>query len=158
MNIKDLKSIIREIAVDEMARIPSKFQLTPDWETAFETLPDNQKKSVRFSRIINYMQEQGEPVLQKDVAFDAFNSEDPASVNPQFRALLAAGVIENVGLTSTPAYMNKPASSGILGRPKVSDDSKKMLGAKIAAKFARGAADYTEEEIAYIKDLYNSIK
>lgn len=156
MNIKDLKSIIREIAVDEMARIPSKFQLTPDWETAFNAMPDNLKKSTRFTRIVNYMQDQGEPVLQKDVAYSEFNSEDPASVNPQFRALLAAGVIENVGLTSTPAYMNKPASSGILGRPKVSDDSKKMLGAKIAAKFARGAYDYTEEEIAYIKDLYNS--
>ena len=158
MNIKDLRNIIREIAVDEMARIPSKFQLTPDWETAFESLPDNQKKSTRFTRIINYMQEKGEPVLQKDVAYDEFRSEDPAQVNPQFRALLAAGVIENVGLTSTPAYMNKPASSGILGRPKVSDVDKKMLGAKVAAKFARGAADYTEDEIAYIKDLYNSMK
>jgi hypothetical protein len=157
MKITDLKALIKEMAVDEMARIATGYKLTDNWEEALASLPDNVQKSSRIERIIRYMKGK-DVVYMKDVAVDLYDNPDTASVNQQFRTLLQAGVVEQTGLASTPAYMNKPASSGILGRPKISDDSKKMLGAKIAAKFAKGSADYTEEEIAYIKDLYNSIK
>jgi hypothetical protein len=156
MKITDLKALIKEMAVDEMARIATGYKLADNWEEALSKLPDNIKKSSRIERIINYLK--GKDVAyMRDAAVDIYNNPDTASVNQQFRTLMQAGVINQTGLASTPAYMNKPESTGILGRPKISDDSKKMIGAKVAAKYARGAADFTDEEVAYIKDLYKSI-
>lgn len=156
MKLENLKQIIREMAVAEMARIATGYKLTDNWEEAFDALPDSIKNSSRIDRIIRYMKEH-EITYMKAAAEDIYNNPDTASVNQQFKTLLQAGVIEQTGLASQPKYLTKAPSSGILGRPKVSDDIKKMIGRTVAAKFAKGSTSFDEEEIAYITDLYNSI-
>jgi hypothetical protein len=47
--------------------------------------------------------------------------------------------------------------TGTRGRPKVTNDELKMMGARIALKFAKGDSSYTPEEIEYIQNLYNSL-
>jgi hypothetical protein len=157
MKLENLKQIIREMAVAEMARIATGYKLANNWEEALDVLPDSIKNSSRIDRIIRYMKE-NDITYMKDAAEAIYNNPDTASVNQQFKTLLQAGVIEQTGLASQPKYLTKAPSSGILGRPKISDDAKKMLGRTVAAKYAKGTTNFTEEEKAYIIDLYNSIQ
>jgi hypothetical protein len=52
----------------------------------------------------------------------------------------------------------KPESSGVMGRPKTIDDTKKMLGLGVTMKYAKGSMDFSPEEVEFIKTLYKSIK
>jgi hypothetical protein len=52
----------------------------------------------------------------------------------------------------------KLASTGKQGRKKEVDDAIRAMGDGIVKKFSRGNTDYTPEEIAYIKDLFKSLK
>jgi hypothetical protein len=157
MKLEHLKQIIREMAVAEMANIAKGFKLADNWEEALNALPDSIKNSSRIDRIIRYMKE-NDIVYLKDAAEAIYNDPDTARVNQQFKTLLQAGVIDQTGHKTPPKYLTKAPSSGILGRPKVSDDAKKMLGRNVAAKYAKGTTNFTEEEKAYITDLYNSIQ
>jgi hypothetical protein len=141
-----------------MARIASGYKLTDDWEDKWNTLPDSTTKSTRFTRVIDYMKGK-DSVLMKDIAQDQFNSTDTASVNPQLRALIDAGVVEKTGLVSEPKknQQKEPSNDG-RGRKKITDDAKKEIGMKIAVKFAKASdekpAEFSEEEKQYIMDLY----
>ena len=52
----------------------------------------------------------------------------------------------------------KPVATGIRGRKKEVDADVKTMGAGIISKFSRGNNDYTPEEVAYIKNLFKSLK
>lgn len=156
-----LESISEDENLKEMARIASGYKLTDNWEENFDKLPDNIKKSTRFTRVVDYMKGK-DSVLMKDIAQDQFNSTDTASVNPQLRALLDAEVVEKTGLVSEPKknQPKEPSADG-RGRKKVTDDAKKEMGMKVAVKFAKAStespADFSEEEKQYIMDLYNMV-
>lgn len=156
-----LESIQEDENLKEMARIPSGYKLADNWEEKWESLPDSTKKSTRFTRVVDYMKGK-DSVLMKDIAQDQFNSTDTASVNPQLRALLDAGVVEKTGLVSEPkSKQPKEPSVDGRGRKKVTDDTKKEMGIKIATKFAKSSAEspveFSEEEQQFIKDLYAMI-
>lgn len=153
-----IKESFNESRVDEMARIPGGYKLTDDFEEKFKTLPDNIQKSTRYTRIINYMKGK-DSVLMKDIADSEFQTTDTASVNPQIRALLDAGVIEKTGLVSEPKKNQPKEPSGeARGRKKITNDELKSFGAKIATKYAQSSeekpAEFTEEEKQWIMDLY----
>jgi hypothetical protein len=153
-----LEAIQEEQDLKELARIASGYKLTDNWEENFDKLPDNVKKSTRFTRVVDYMKGK-DSVLMKDIAQDQFNSTDTASVNPQLRALLDAEVVEKTGLVSEPKknQPKEPSADG-RGRKKITDDAKKEMGMKIATKFAKASdekpAEFSEEEKQYIMDLY----
>jgi hypothetical protein len=163
MKKSEFKKLIVEMIQEdgdlkEMARIASGYKLTDDWEEKWETLSDSTKKSTRFLRVVDYMKGK-DSVLMKDIAQDQFNSTDTASVNPQLRTLLDAGVVEKTGLVSEPKknQPKEPSADG-RGRKKITDDAKKEMGIKIATKFAKAStetpAEFSEEEKQYIMDLY----
>ncbi len=52
----------------------------------------------------------------------------------------------------------KSAPTGIRGRKKEVDATLKTVGDDVSRKFAKGNTDFTNEEIAYIKDLFKSLK
>ena len=156
-----LESINEDESLREMARIASGYKLTDDWEDKWNGLPDSTKKSTRFTRVVDYMKGK-DSVLMKDIAQDQFNSTDTASVNPQLRALLDAGVVEKTGLVSEPKkYEKKEPSADGRGRKKITNDELKAMGSKIAVKFAQSSAEkpaeFSDEEKQYIMDLYAMI-
>lgn len=156
-----IESISEDENLKEMARIASGYKLADGWEEKWETLSDSNKKSTRFTRIVDYMKDK-DSVLMKDIAQDQFNSTDTASVNPQIRTLLDAGVIEKTGLVSEPkSSQSKEPSGDKRGRKKVTDDAKKEMGMRIVTKFAKSSPDkpieFSEEEQQFIKDLHAMI-
>ena len=50
-----------------------------------------------------------------------------------------------------------PVAATKRGRPKVADDAKRLIGAKIISKFSKGSVDFDDEEIAFIEDLYKAV-
>jgi len=105
----------------------------------------------------------------QQIATKAFGAgtEQQAVFQPVKR-LVNAGVVEQ----STQKYARSPfsgklksftkpeklASTGKQGRKKEVDDAIRAMGDGIVKKFSRGNTDYTPEEIAYIKDLFKSLK
>jgi hypothetical protein len=153
-----LESINEDESLREMARIASGYKLTDNWEDKWNSLSDSTRKSTRFTRVVDYMKGK-DSVLMKDIALDQFNSTDTASVNPQLRALLDAGVVEKTGLVSEPkSKQPKEPSADGRGRKKITNDELKAMGSKIATKFAQSSAEkpveFSDEEKQYIMDLY----
>jgi hypothetical protein len=152
---KIVRETLEEKGLDEMARLATGYKLADNWEEAFASLPPNIQKSTRFLRVIDHLKDNPGAEM-KDIALAQFgpNADTPA-VNPQIRALLGVGVIEKTGYTTPKAVKMEP--TGTRGRPKVTNDELKMMGARIALKFAKGDSSYTPEEIEYIQNLYNSL-
>jgi hypothetical protein len=105
----------------------------------------------------------------QQIATKAFGAGvEQQAVYMVIKNLLAAGI---VGKSDKKYYRNpitdklksfekseKAPSTGLRGRPITTDKDLKMLGAQITLKFAKGNSDYTPEEVAYIKNLYKSLK
>ena len=105
----------------------------------------------------------------QQIATKAFGAgtEQQAVFQPVKR-LVNAGVVEQ----STQKYARSPfsgklksfvkpeklASTGKQGRKKEVDDAIRAMGDGIVRKFSRGNADYTPEEVAYIQNLFKSLK
>jgi hypothetical protein len=105
----------------------------------------------------------------QQIATKAFGAgtEQQAVFQPVKR-LVNAGVVEQStqkyarspfsGKLKSFTKSEKPIPTGIRGRKKEVDADIKMMGAGIINKFSRGNANYTPEEVAYIKDLFKSLK
>jgi len=158
MKIQELKQIIKEMAVQEMARIASGFKLAPDWDKKWSVDPG--KNSSKFQKILNYLKEKDEvPTTLKELAMELYNSNDTATVNQAISYLKKQGIVQDTGYMSEPksATAVRKNEPGVYGRPKITDDSAKMLGLNIIRKFSQGNTDFSEEEKDLIKKMYNSI-
>jgi hypothetical protein len=158
MKIQELKQVIKKIAMQEMARIASGFKLTSDWNEKWSVDPG--KNSLKFQKILNYLKEKDEvPTTLKELAIELYNSNDTATVNQSIAYLKKQGVVQDVGYMSEPksATTVRKNEPGVYGRPKITDDSAKMLGINIVRKFSQGNTNFSEEEKDLIKKIYNSI-
>ena len=155
---KLIRETIEEVALDEMARIADVYTLADNWEEKYKEM----KPSSQTDRVIKFMtnppidEETGEPVAatKTNIADEYFNSNQPPA-NQTVNKLLDAGILVIAG--KEKEKKEKAPSTGMRGRPKVSDDAKKLVGDKIVSKFSKGNVDFDDEEIAFIKDLYKAI-
>jgi hypothetical protein len=96
---------------------------------------------------------------------------DTAGLAQTFKALTKFGILEPSSgyvqaddetgdITGDYEFKAKPKSEnpGAKGRPRVVDPGVKSIGEKIAAKFAKGITDFTDEEKAYIMNLSKMAK
>ena len=154
---KLIKETIEEITLDE-GSISTIYALTDDWEAKYKAL----KPSSQTDRVIKFItnppidEETKNPVAatKRNIADEYFNSQQPAA-NTVVNKLLAAGVLTAAGREKEKK--EKPLPTGQRGRPKVADDAKRLIGAKIISKFSKGSVDFDDEEIAFIEDLYKAV-
>lgn len=152
---KLLRKLIKE-QISELARIASGYTLADDWETKLAAVDATLRDSIKTTRIIDYLKDNGSGVM-KDIALEKFKTSDPAAVAPRLRELVNAGIVKNAGLVSEPKSNQEPTEPGQKGRPKVTDESKKMVGLGIVSKYSKGQNNFTAEEIAAIEELYSLI-
>ena len=158
MKLTELRQIIKEelkeATMNEMARIGSYFKLVDDWKEKIAAIPNmlSTTKQNLIGRIENVMKNK-----------QAQGAEDPTVMSradygnqQEFQKLVTQYGILN--FYSKPAPKEKPVSSGIKGRPKVIDASKKMIGANIINKYSKGSIDFSPEEIEFIETLYKAVK
>jgi len=155
---KLIKETIEEVSLEEMARIADVYALADGWEEKYKAM----KPSSQTDRVIKFMtnppmdEETGEPLAatKTNISDEYFNSNQPPA-NQTVNKLLDAGVLVIAGKEKEKKEKTLP--TGQRGRPKVADDAKKLVGAKIISKFSKGNVDFDDEEIAFIKDLYKAI-
>jgi hypothetical protein len=153
IKIKEIKQLVREVLeeneLSEMARIATGFVLAPDWESKWNAVPDGLKNSVRYQRIISYLQDTeslpkdykgGAAGTLKDLAMKKFNSTDTAAVNQLIRTLKDLGVVVNAG---EMAARKADTETGSSTDPKVT----------LARKIKAGDMNFTPEELAVLKGL-----
>lgn len=162
MNRIELKKLILECACEmgldtplseDMARIAGGLKLADDWEEKLARQPESIRKSVRYTRIIDYLKE-NETGTIKDIALDKFKSNDPAAANMQVKYLKEVGIIKDTGLV-TPKQEKEP-TSGIAGRPKLTDEASKEVGISVIRKYTKGQTDFTADEKTWIAGLYKA--
>jgi len=153
MKVKELKQLIievleEEVELKEMARIAKGFRLADDWQNKWNAIPSGIKDSVRYQRIMQYLQDdeglqkdfKGNAVgTLKDLAMTKFGSADTAAVNQLVRTLKDLGVVVEVG--------EMVARKGEMGT--ASNDPKVTLAKKIRA----GETNFTPEELAVLNAL-----
>jgi hypothetical protein len=172
MKLSELRQIIKEelegvLGTDPteipgalaMARPAEGYKLTDNWESILTAAAEAAKDKSTKDKYIRYMG------LLKSVASEPyfrFPQLFGGGYTPVKAELLSMGVVEPAGVRLgktgifTPA--EKPATSGVMGRPKTIDDAKKMLGLGVTMKYAKGSMDFSPEEVEFIKTLYKSIK
>jgi hypothetical protein len=172
MKLAELRQIIKEeleeiigteptniSGVPEMARPAEGYKLTDNWESILTAAAESAKDKSTKDKYIRYMG------LLKSVASEPyfkFPQLFGGGYTPVKAELLSMGVVEPAGIRLsktgifTPA--EKSATSGVMGRPKTIDDTKKMLGLGVTMKYSKGSMDFSPEEVEFIKTLYKSIK
>jgi len=158
IKVTQLKNVVGRIVenvMSEMARIPSKFELTDDYEVKLGSAPDQVKNGSRYKRVIEYLKAHG-GATTKEIAVEEFKTQEQAAVNPIIQMLTGLGIVKSAGLVSEPIGKVK-GEPGIKGRPKLTNDEIKQLGIAVIRKFSKGQSDYTPEEIKFIEDLASSI-
>lgn len=123
MNKKSIHELIKEIAMQEMARIPMLFQLSSEDPAEIEAkIPDDLKNSSAVKNIIKYYTDnQNSPASTVTVAkYWGYPSQQ--GVNTQFQRLRNAGVLKDAGFAA--AKKEKPTEPGMRGRSITSLDDR----------------------------------
>jgi hypothetical protein len=172
MKLSELRQIIKEelegvLGTDPteipgalaMARPAEGYKLTDNWESILTAAAEAAKDKSIKDKYMRYMG------LLKSVASEPyfkFPQLFGGGYTPVKAELLSMGVVEPAGVRLGKSGLfspaEKPASSGVMGRPKTIDDAKKMLGLGVTMKYAKGSMDFSPEEVEFIKTLYKSIK
>lgn len=130
MNKNKILGLIKEIAIQEMARIPTLFQLkTTDKSELDELIPAELKKSGIVNNIIDfYLNNNNTPTSTVAVAKSmGYAAQQP--VNTQFQRLISAGVLMGSGLAFPKK--EKPPSSGLGQGRTVADPTNRSINDNI---------------------------
>jgi hypothetical protein len=172
MKLSELRQIIKEelegvLGTDPteipgalaMARPAEGYKLVDNWESILQAAAEAAKDKGTKDKYMRYLTK-----LQSvaEEPYFKFPTLFGGGYTPIKAELMSMGVVEPAGVrlgkSGLFAPAEKAASSGIKGRPKTIDDTKKMLGLGITMKYAKGSMDFTPEEKEFIEMLYNSIQ
>lgn len=129
MNKRRLVEMISNIALKELARIPSLFKLASTDPSEIERMiPDDLKKSSTAKNIISYYQDHNNEPSSVMAIASHYGHSAQQPINTQFQKLKNAGVLVSTGLAFPKA--EKPLNPGPQGRPVQSvntrDDDAKL--------------------------------
>lgn len=142
---------LKEAELEEMARIPSKYRLTPEWRGKFIDLPEKAQKNKTVKFIIDYAEENPEwQILDIAKAYGEFKG-DPRFARQQMFNPIIKDLLEPYGLV-------EPVSGDALTKPRKSfadeeDSVERALSdreaagdAELAQYFDTSKSGETEEE------------